>query len=118
MTAGPMNTGGTLPSKDGKRLFVLGWQPRGELVRYDAKSQQFVPYLSGISAEGLGFSRDGEWVAYVTLPDGTLWRSKVDGSQRLQLSFPPMQAALARWSPDGKRIAFMARVPGKPRCAV
>ncbi len=114
MTAGPMNTGGTLPSKDGKRLFVLGWQPRGELVRYDAKSQQFVPYLSGISAEGLGFSKDGEWVAYVTLPDGTLWRSKVDGSQRLQLSFPPMQAALARWSPDGKRIAFMARVPGKP----
>jgi len=114
LTAGPMNTGGTLPSKDGKRLFVLGWQPRGELARYDAKSQQFVPYLSGISAEGLGFSRDGEWVAYVTLPDGTLWRSKVDGSQRLQLSFPPMQAALARWSPDGKRIAFMARVPGKP----
>ena len=114
MTAGPMNTGGTLPSKDGKRLFVLGWQPRGELVRYDAKSQQFVSYLSGISAEGLGFSKDGEWVAYVTLPDGTLWRSKVDGSQRLQLSFPPMQAALARWSPDGKRIAFMARVPGKP----
>jgi len=114
LTAGPMNTGSTRPSKDGKRLFITGWQERGQLVRYDGKSHQFVPYLSGISAEGLGFSRDGEWVTYVTLPDGTLWRSKVDGSQRLQLSFPPMQAALARWSPDGKRIAFMARVPGKP----
>jgi serine/threonine protein kinase/Tol biopolymer transport system component len=114
LTAGPMNTGSTRPSKDGKRLFITGWQERGQLVRYDAKSHQFVPYLSGISAEGLGFSRDGEWVAYVTLPDGALWRSKVDGSQRLQLSFPPMQAALARWSPDGSRIAFMARVPGKP----
>ena len=114
LTAGPMNTGSTRPSKDGKRLFITGWQERGQLVRYDAKSHQFVPYLSGISAEGLGFSRDGEWVAYVTLPDGALWRSKVDGSQRLQLSFPPMQAALARWSPDGRRIAFMARVPGKP----
>ena len=114
LTAGPMNTGSTRPSKDGKRLFITGWQERGQLVRYDGKSHQFVPYLSGISAEGLGFSRDGEWVAYVTLPDGALWRSKVDGSQRLQLSFPPMQAALARWSPDGRRIAFMARVPGKP----
>src|SRR5216684_1046456 len=114
LTAGPMNTGGTCPSKDGKRLFVRGWQERGQLARYDARSQQFLPYLSGISAEGLGFSRDGEWVAYVTLPDGALWRSSVDGSQRLQLSFPPMRAGVPRWSPDGKQIAFMAMMPGKP----
>ncbi len=114
LTAGPMNTGGTCPSKDGKRLFVRGWQERGQLARYDSRSQQFLPYLSGISAEGLGFSRDGEWVAYVTLPDGALWRSRVDGSQRLQLSFPPMRAGVPHWSPDGKQIAFMAMMPGKP----
>src|SRR5713226_8960545 len=114
LTAGPMNTGGTCPSKDGKRLFVGGWQERGQLVRYDSKSQQFLPYLSGTSAEGLGFSKDGEWVAYVTLQDGALWRSRVDGSQRLQLSFPPMRAGVPRWSPDGKQIVFMAMAPGKP----
>jgi len=114
LTAGPMNTGGTCPSKDGKRLFVAGWQERGQLVRYESKSQQFLPYLSGISAEGLHFSRDGEWVAYVTLQDGALWRSRVDGSQRLQLSFPPMRAGVPRWSPDGKQIVFMAMTPGKP----
>ena len=114
LTPGPMSTGATLPSKDGKRLFVIGWKPRGELVRYDSKSQQFVPYLSGISADGLAFSRDGAWVAYVTFPEGVLWRSRVDGSQRLQLSFPPVQAVLPRWSPDGKQIVFMAMSPGKP----
>ena len=114
LTSGPMNTGGTCPSKDGKRLFVRGWQERGQLARYDSKSQQFLPYLSGISAEGLGFSRDGEWVAYVTLAEGALWRSRVDGSQRLQLSFPPMRAGLPHWSPDGKQIAFMAMMPGRP----
>jgi Tol biopolymer transport system component len=53
-------------------------------------------------------------VVYVTYPEGNLWRSKVDGSQRLQLTYPPMQAGLPRWSPDGKQIAFSARVPGKP----
>jgi len=114
LTAGPMDTGAALPSKNGKRLFVIGSKPRGELVQYDSKARQFVPYLSGISAEGLDFSRDGEWVAYVTIPEGVLWRSRVDGSQRLQLSFPPTQAFLPRWSPDGKRIAFMTVAPGKP----
>jgi Tol biopolymer transport system component len=36
----------------------------------------------------------------------------MDGSERLQLTVPPMQATLPRWSPDGKEIAFTARVPG------
>jgi Tol biopolymer transport system component len=36
------------------------------------------------------------------------------GRQRLQLSFPPIQAAWPRWSPDGKRIAFMGNLPGRP----
>jgi Tol biopolymer transport system component/tRNA A-37 threonylcarbamoyl transferase component Bud32 len=114
LTTGPMNTGKPVPSRDGKRLFVQGWQPRAELVRYDAKSGQLAPYLSGISAMGLDFSRDKEWVAYNNYADGSIWRSKVDGTQKLQLTFPPMQAYLPRWSPDGKQIAFFGHPPGEP----
>ena len=114
LTTGPMNVGNPVPSRDGKKLFVQGWQPRGELVRYDAKSRQFAPYLSGISAMGLDFSRDGEWVAYNDGSDGTMWRSKVDGTQKLQLVFPPMLAYLPRWSPDGKQLAFFGHPPGEP----
>jgi len=113
LTAGPMSLSLPLPSKDGKRLFALGSKLHGELVRYDAESRQFVRYLDGISANGLAFSGDGDWVSYVAYPEGTLWRSKTDGSQRLQLTFPPMEAMLPRWSPDSKRIAFMGREPGR-----
>ena len=49
-----------IPGKDGKKLFVVGRTYRGELTRYDAKSGQFSPYLSGISAEYLDFSKDGQ----------------------------------------------------------
>jgi eukaryotic-like serine/threonine-protein kinase len=115
LTAGPLNYYAPLPSADGKRLFVVGSQPRGELSRWDSKTQQFGPYLSGLSIEGLDFSRDGEWVAYVTFPEGTLWRSKADGSQPVQLTFPPMQVLLPHWAPDGKRIAFAATTPGRPQ---
>ena len=73
-----------------------------------------MPYLSGISAEFVKFSRDGQWVTYVAFPEGTLWRSRLDGSERLQLTTPPMQVFQPCWSPDGKRIAFAAISPGKP----
>jgi serine/threonine protein kinase len=114
LTTGPMNVSNPVPSRDGKKLFVQGLQPRGELLRYDAKVKQLVPYLSGISAMGLDFSGDGEWVAYNDASDGTMWRSKLDGTQKLQLVFPPMQAYLPRWSPDGRQIAFFGHPPGEP----
>ena len=102
-----------VPSMDGKRLFAIGSQRRGELARFNQKTQQFEPYLSGISADGVDFSRDGQWVTYVSYPEGSLWRSKADGSERLQLTFPPMQVMLPRWSPDQKQIVFMATLHGR-----
>ena len=106
LTAGPIIFGAPTPSSDGKQLFVVGNQPRIEMVRYDSKTKQFLPFLGGISAEELEVSPDGQWVTYTTFPESNLWRSKLDGSERLQLTFPPVNAHEPRWSPDGKQILF------------
>ena len=114
LTAGPMLFGAMTWSPDGKKLFAEGLQNRGELVRYDAQRREFVPFLSGIWGTDLRFSADGQWVAYVSYPEGTLWRSRVDGTDRLQLTNPPVFAVLPRWSPDGTQIAFTDIQAGRP----
>jgi Tol biopolymer transport system component len=114
LTTGPASTFAPLPSMDGKKLFVITVQSRGQLVRYDSASHQFIPYLSGASVRAVQLSPDREWITYITYPQGILYKSKPDGSDPLQLTFPPLHATMPRWSPDGTRIAFFAQEPGKP----
>jgi eukaryotic-like serine/threonine-protein kinase len=115
LTSGPMSFNGSQLSADGKKIYAVGNQLRAELVRYDAKSGQLLPYLDGASIGDVSFSRDGQWLAYVTYPDSILWRSRVDGTQKLQLtSTVPMYAAMPRWSPDGKQIVFFGSDPEHP----
>ena len=84
----------------------MGIKPRGELSRFDSKSKQFLPFLGGISAQGVVFSNDGKSIAYVSYPEGILWKANRDGSNPLQLTDPPMEAFLPRWSPDSTQIVF------------
>jgi eukaryotic-like serine/threonine-protein kinase len=115
LTSGPFDFHMPVPDPNGHKLYVIGVQQRGELVRYDARSQQFQPFLSALGADQVDISADGKWVTYTLYPEGSLWRSKLDGSERLQLTFPPAHANAPRWSPDGKRIAFSIRITGKPQ---
>jgi len=108
LTNGPLDFWLPVPSKDGKKIFAMGGLPRSEVLKYDGRT--FVPYLGGVSATDLAFSADGKRVAYVSVPESTLWSSMLDGTDRIQLSDPAvMEVALPRWSPDGSQVVFMGR---------
>ncbi len=108
LTSGPTHWGRPVPGKDGKRIFARGINYKGELNRLDGQSHQLQPYLGGISAEGVTFSPDGKFVAFVTYPEGILWKASRDGSNRTQLTDPPLYPVQPRWSPDGTQILFAA----------
>jgi Tol biopolymer transport system component len=113
LTFGQLNSYAPLPSKDGKRVFFVGAMPRAEILRLDWTTRQTAPFLRGLAAEAVTFSRDERWMAYTAHPERTLWRAKAGGSERTQLTFQPMVAALPRWSPDGRQIAFSGQVEGQ-----
>jgi DNA-binding winged helix-turn-helix (wHTH) protein/Tol biopolymer transport system component len=107
LTTGPIAWGQPVPGKDGKKIFATGKTRRGELLRFDLKTRQFQPFLGGISAHMVSFSKDGQFVAYVSFPEDILWRANRDGTNPVQLTEPPIHALLPRWSPDGTKIVFV-----------
>jgi DNA-binding winged helix-turn-helix (wHTH) protein/Tol biopolymer transport system component len=102
----PLDFSSLALNPDSKRVFFTAGQERRDLVRYDARHSQFAPFLSGVQGRWVSYSKDGGWIAYVTVPDDILWRSRPDGSERLQLTSPGVHAAQPRWSPDGTQIVF------------
>ena len=122
LTAGPLAYLGPLPSRDGKTIFAMGKDSRAELTRFDKGAREFLPYLGGMSVRDLSFSKDGKWIAYVKAPDGEIWRSRTDGSEKLFLapspiglswlqSPSPIGLSRLQWSPDGKRLVFFGATP-------
>jgi Tol biopolymer transport system component/DNA-binding winged helix-turn-helix (wHTH) protein len=112
LTSGPLSFASVSFSRDGRRLLAVSPQGRGEVVRFDLKSRQIKPFLPGFFPMEVRFSPDRKWMVYSERLSRTLWRSRVDGSEALQLTTPPLQAGWPCWSPDGKQIAFIGHTPG------
>ena len=115
ITNGPLDYQAPITERGGKRAFFIGLDTQSELLRYDRGASIFVPYTAGLSnARRVEFSRDGNWVAWIRQDDGSLWRSRADGSGRLQLTGRPMQVFTMQWSPDARQLVLMGQQPGKP----
>ncbi len=110
-TLGPLDFDGVGAGPEGRSLYSWGKTFRGELQRVDPKTGRLTPFVGGLSAADLAVSADGRWLTYVAFPEGTLWRARADGSERLQLTTAPLSIYLPRFSPDGKRIVFVGRGP-------
>ena len=106
LTTGPLSWSSPIPGKDGKSIFATGITYRGELVRFDVKARELKPFLGGISAFQVSFSKDGQSVAYVSFPELVLWKANRDGSNPMQLSDRSMVVFMPRWSPDGTQVLF------------
>jgi eukaryotic-like serine/threonine-protein kinase len=104
LTTGQPEVIGMAPSRDGNGMYVVGRMAQGSLHYYEEKEKRFLPYLGGLAAAQLVVSPDRKWMVYVDYPRGYLWRCKVDGSERLQLT--DSLAQMPTWSPDGKWIAY------------
>jgi len=75
-------------------------------LRFDPTRWQVEPILyrfAGRIGGEADTTRNSEWIVYVSHPDLTLWRSKADGTSRMQLTYAPMLAHMPRWSPTEPR---------------
>ena len=89
-------------AEGGHRLLTLGQERRAELVKLSPPTGAFEPFLGGIPAQMVDFSKDGELAVYAgpsgsaaatTVPNVWNWSAR----PRCQ---PPL------WSPDGRWIGF------------
>jgi Tol biopolymer transport system component/DNA-binding winged helix-turn-helix (wHTH) protein len=115
ITNGPLDYRAPIIERGGRRTFFIGLNTQAELLRYDRGASIFVPSGTGLAiARRVEFSRNADWIAWIRQDDDSLWRSRGDGSGRLQLTGRPMQVFMMHWSPDGRQLVLMGRQPGKP----
>lgn len=104
VTANQVNILSAVPGRDNNTVFMLGRMAQGEMLAYDSRAKRMLPYLNGFPALEFVISPDRQWMAYTEYPSGSLWKSRLDGSDRTQLS--ASYAVMQQWSPDGKSIVY------------
>jgi len=117
----PLNSGGqavtaATASPLENTLFVIGYEGSVIAFSFDLERRQLAPFLPEMSVQNPAFSSDGKWMALCQAHDwqSVLWRARSDSSEWLPLTDQRLRVHHARFSPDGKRIALMAKWPDQP----
>lgn len=111
LSSGPDEPWGGTPSPDGRHIFFYNVAWREELKRLDLASRNFSNLGPNSGFMHVSFSRDRNWIAYIDPAHGGLYRSRLDGTDRVELIGQREDASFPRWSPDGKWILFDGTTP-------
>jgi Tol biopolymer transport system component/DNA-binding winged helix-turn-helix (wHTH) protein len=84
-----------------------------EEQEFHPSQKRFLPRTDFLQeAVRIVFSLDHQWVAW-TDDRGHLWRARVDGSEKLQLTSDSIHVLNASWSTDDRTLAIMAKYPNR-----
>jgi len=106
LTEGPIAFDHPNAMRNSSRIFVIGSHNEYQLLRIDPKTAAKTAMLAESGATDMDFSLDGQWVVYAARENGTLWKSRIDGSGKMQLTAGATGAFAPHWSPDQKEILF------------
>ena len=113
LTLGPDSPWGGTPSRDGRQIFFYNGSLREDLERLDLATGQFSNLGPNSGVMHVTFSRDGNWIAYIDAAHEGLYRSRLDGTDRLELTGHDESVSFPRWSPDGKWLLFGGITPSR-----
>ncbi len=114
ITNGPLNYTSPAAGRD-ERIFFQGVDPVApvEEQEFDPSQARFLPRIDFLQgAVRIVFSLDHQWVAW-TDDRGHLWRGRVDGTEKLQLTSDSIFVLNASWSTDNRTLAIMAKYPNR-----
>jgi DNA-binding winged helix-turn-helix (wHTH) protein len=106
ITNGPLDYEAPTTVPGNHHVYFIGVNWQMELLRSQGRSAPFVPLNRNLSRSDLAeYSADGQWVAWLNASDSSLWRSRVDGSERIELTTPPLRifAGRQKTGSDGRR---------------
>jgi Tol biopolymer transport system component len=114
ITNGPLNYTSPAAGRD-EQIFLQGVDSIAPVEEQEFHPSQvrFLPRTDFLQeAVRIVFSLDHQWVAWTDVR-GYLWRARVDGSEKLQLSSNSILVLNASWSTDNRTLAIMAKYPNQ-----
>jgi DNA-binding winged helix-turn-helix (wHTH) protein/Tol biopolymer transport system component len=115
LAEGPLSYSSPAAKRSGRGIVFAGMASSFHLLRWSSPDGSLVPAPEFLNdAARVEFSPDGHWVSWVRRDDASVWRSRLDGSDRVRMLGAPYEAFIMAWSPDATRLAVMARRPGSP----